>query len=111
MPPPEHNVNGPPTSVAPHLRIKVHINYIIRKPRWYNTLDHLLLQELPLLASHIMQLLSTEADTRNKPSLDHCRSRTSLRWNLNKQVQYNLAIIETRGLLQRSTIIRWHISQ
>jgi hypothetical protein len=37
MPPPEHNVNGPPTSVAPHLRIEVHINHIIQKPRWYNS--------------------------------------------------------------------------
>src|SRR3954469_20090730 len=34
MPPPEHNANGLPTSVAPHLRMMLHIKHMIQKPRW-----------------------------------------------------------------------------
>lgn len=44
--------------------------------------DSVLWWESPLLASQIMQVLSTDAETRNALSCDHWRSRTSLWWNL-----------------------------
>lgn len=46
---------------------------------------HTLQECTPLFMSHIMQELSTDPEIRNAPSLDHCKSKTSLRWNLSSK--------------------------
>jgi hypothetical protein len=110
MPPPEHNVNGPPTSAASHLRMIVHINHIIQKPRWCNIQSPIAVGitfvSIPYYAS-VVNWSRNKEWTITWP----LQVKNVLAMEPNKQAgQYNLAIIETRGLLQRTIIFIWYIS-
>lgn len=82
----EHNGNDHLISDGQNLKIKQTYNHSdVKRKRKAILSASCMLSFLPLLTSHMIQELSTDPEMRNAPSVDHCKSRTSLRWNLGKK--------------------------